>query len=168
MVVVDDRTCSVRLARFMLAFCVEESCGKCPPCRIGTSVLLELLTRVSEGTATSGDLVRIQSLGEHICRTSLCGLGQSAAKPVLTALRYFRDEFDAHVHDQRCPAGECHRLTDLTIDPVGCEGCGDCVVVCPEGVITGEIGSAHFIDPERCTRCGLCIPCCPYDAIETV
>ena len=86
----------------------------------------------------------------------------------MTALRFFREEFDAHVLDHRCPAGECHRLTDLRIDPVRCDGCGDCVVVCPENAITGEVGSDHVIDPERCSRCGLCIPCRPYDAIETV
>jgi ferredoxin len=168
MVVIDDRTCSVRLARFMLSFCVEESCGKCPPCRIGSSVLLELLTRICDGRGEPADLVNIKRLGEHVSRTSLCGLGQSAAKPVLTALRYFKDEFVAHVRDHRCPAGECHRMMDLVIDPVACEGCADCVAVCPERAISGELGTAHVIDPDRCSRCGLCIPCCPYDAIKTV
>jgi len=168
LVVVDDRTCSVRLARFMLAFCVEESCGKCPPCRIGTNVLLEILTRICDGRAKPGDLQRIEALGDHVCRTSLCGLGQSAPKPVLTALRHFRAEFDAHVLDHHCPAGECYRLMDLRIDSAKCEGCGDCIVLCPERAITGDIGSLHVIDVDSCSRCGLCIPCCPCDAIETV
>lgn len=168
LVVVDDRTCSVRLARFMLAFCVEESCGKCPPCRIGTRVLLGLLTRISEGQGRVGDLERIERLGEHVHRTSLCGLGQSAPKPVLAALRNFRSEFEAHLTRRSCPAGECYRLLDLCIDSGLCDGCGDCVVVCPERAIAGELGSSHSIDLDRCTRCGLCIPCCPYDAIETV
>ena len=168
LVVVDDRTCSVRLARYMLAFCVDESCGKCPPCRIGTRVLLGLLTRISDGEGEAGDLERIEVLGEHVRRTSLCGLGQSAPKPVLTALRNFRSEFEAHLDQRTCPAGECYRLLDLRIDGGLCDGCGDCAGVCPEGAISGEIGSLHLIDLDRCTRCGLCIPCCPYDAIETV
>jgi len=168
LVVVDDRTCGVRLARFMLAFCVEESCGKCPPCRIGTSVLLEILERICSGEAEAGDLERLEELGEHVSKTSLCGLGQSAPKPLLTALRYFRSEFDAHVMDHHCPAGECYRLMDLRIDPAACEGCGDCVAMCPDRAIRGDIGTAHVIDPESCSRCGLCIPCCPNDAIETV
>ena len=168
MVVVDDRTCSVRLARYMTAFCVEESCGKCPPCRIGTRTLLGLLERICDGRGVAGDLERLESLGRHISRTSLCGLGQSAPRPVLSAIRYFRDEFRAHLEDHRCPAGECSRLVDFHIDPSLCEGCGDCAVVCPEGAITGDLGQPYTIDTEGCSRCALCVPCCPYDAIETV
>ncbi len=168
LVVVDDRTCSVRLARYMTAFCVEESCGKCPPCRVGTRTLLGVLERICDGCGVPGDLERLESLGRHISRTSLCGLGQSAPKPVLSALRYFRDEFRAHLEDHRCPAGECARLVDFHIDPKLCEGCGDCGAVCPEGAISGDLGRPYLIDPESCSRCGLCVPCCPYDAIETV
>jgi NADP-reducing hydrogenase subunit HndC len=168
LVVVDDRTCSVRLARYMTAFCVEESCGKCPPCRIGTRVLLGLLERMCDGRGEPGDLERIESLGRHISRTSLCGLGQSAPQPVLSALACFRDEFRAHLEEHRCPAGQCSRLVDFRIDPVLCEGCGDCAVVCPEEAIAGDIGQPYVIDPAACSRCGLCVPSCPYDAIETV
>jgi NADP-reducing hydrogenase subunit HndC len=152
----------------MLDFCVKESCGKCPPCRIGTKVLLGLVTRLCEGDGQQGDLETIQRLGEHVQKTSLCGLGQSAPTPVLTALKHFRSEFEAHLEDRTCPARECCRLLDLRIDHGACEGCGDCVAVCPEQAISGELGADHFIDLERCTRCGLCIPSCPYDAIETV
>lgn len=168
LVIVDDRTCSVRLARYMTAFCVEESCGKCPPCRTGTRALLGLLERICEGRGEDGDLERIERLGKHISRTSLCGLGQSAPRPVLSALRYFRNEFRAHLEDHQCPAGECSRLLDFRIDPTRCEGCGDCTAVCPEAAITGELGKPHAIDRPACSRCGRCVPSCPYDAIETV
>jgi NADH:ubiquinone oxidoreductase subunit F (NADH-binding)/NAD-dependent dihydropyrimidine dehydrogenase PreA subunit len=168
LVVVDDRTCTVRLARYMTAFCVEESCGKCPPCRIGTRVLLELLDRICEGAGEPGDLERIEGLGRHIRKTSLCGLGQSAPKPVLSAIAHFREEFEAHLEAHQCPAGECPRLVDFRIDPISCEGCGDCAVICPEEAIRGELGRPYVIDPDRCSRCAVCMPCCPYDAIETV
>ena len=168
LVVVDDRTCSVRLARYMTEFCADESCGKCPPCRIGTRALLGLLERICEGRGTPGDLERIESLGRHINRTSLCSLGQSAPRPVLSALRWFRDEFRAHLEEHRCPAGECSRLVDFSIDPSRCEGCGDCVAVCSEGAISGVLGNPYTIDRQICTRCALCVPCCPYDAIDTV
>jgi NADP-reducing hydrogenase subunit HndC len=168
LVVIDEKTCSVRLARFMLDFCVQESCGKCPPCRIGTRVLLDVVTRICDGEGRPGDLEILERLGKHVQNSSLCGLGRSAPNPLLTALRHFRSEFEAHLVDRTCPAGECHRLLDLRIDPSACEGCGDCVSVCPDRAISGELGEEHVIDLDRCTRCGLCIPCCPYDAIETV
>jgi NADH:ubiquinone oxidoreductase subunit F (NADH-binding)/NADH:ubiquinone oxidoreductase subunit E/NAD-dependent dihydropyrimidine dehydrogenase PreA subunit len=168
LVIVDDRTCSVRLARYMTAFCVEESCGKCPPCRVGTRVLLGLLERICDGRGEPGDLERIESIGRHIRRTSLCGLGQSAPQPVLSALAWFRDEFRAHLEEHRCPSGQCSRLVDFRIDPAVCDGCGDCVAVCPEAAIAGDPGRPYVIDPEACSRCGVCVPSCPLDAIETV
>jgi NADH-quinone oxidoreductase subunit F len=168
LVVVDDRTCTVQLARYMTSFCVDESCGKCPPCRIGTRVLLGLLARICDGRGQPGDLERIERLGNHIVRTSLCGLGQSAPRPVLSALACFRDEFRAHIDEHRCQAGQCSRLVDFRVRPALCEGCGDCVATCPEGAIAGEAGRPYTIDLSACSRCGLCVPCCPCDAIETV
>jgi NADH:ubiquinone oxidoreductase subunit F (NADH-binding)/NADH:ubiquinone oxidoreductase subunit E/NAD-dependent dihydropyrimidine dehydrogenase PreA subunit len=168
LVIVDDRTCMVRLARYFLEFCVEESCGKCPPCRIGTKVLLNILARICEGQGEAGDIDRLVELGEHIRRTSLCGLGQAAPSPVLTAIRHFRGEFEAHVVDRSCPAGECHRLADIVIDAELCDGCGSCVEVCPVDAIVGREGETHSVDLERCTHCGECLSSCPTDAVRTV
>jgi Pyruvate/2-oxoacid:ferredoxin oxidoreductase delta subunit len=166
--VVDEGTCMVKLARYFLEFCVEESCGKCPPCRVGTKVMLDLLSRICEGSGEEGDIEQLVGLGEHVQRTSLCGLGQAAPNPVLTAVRHFREEFDAHVLEHRCPAGECHRLADFVIDEELCDGCAVCVAVCPVEAIRGAEGAIHVVDMKRCTRCGECLSCCPTDAVKTV
>jgi NADP-reducing hydrogenase subunit HndC len=168
LVVVDDTTCMVKLVRFLLEFCVEESCGKCPPCRIGTKVMLDLLSRICEGRAEGDEIDQLVELGEHIRSSSLCGLGQAAPNPLLTAVRHFRDEFEAHVVRHICPAGECHRLADFAIDGDRCDGCTLCVAVCPVGAIVGSEGAVHVVEMDRCTRCGECLSCCPTDAVKTV
>jgi NADP-reducing hydrogenase subunit HndC len=170
MVVMDESTCMVDQARFFLDFCVDETCGKCPPCRYGTKKLLETLEGITEGSGDVENLDELRSLGETMAATSLCGLGQSAANPVLSTLDYFEDEYREHIEDEHCSAGDCDFGTGdadaYEIDEVECVGCGQCVEVCPVDAITGETGEAHVIDPEVCIGCGQCVQACPIDAIE--
>jgi len=165
LVVLDDRTCMVDLARFFLNFTRNESCGKCSPCREGTQRMLELLTRICAGRGSMDDVARLEELAGVVKDTALCGLGQTAPNPVLSALRYFRDEFMAHVVDKTCPAGVCRALVVYHIDAALCKGCGLCVKACPAAAIAGERKEPHVIDSSRCQCCGACEAACPAGAV---
>jgi NADH-quinone oxidoreductase subunit F len=164
-VVMDDETCMVDIARFFLNFTQTESCGKCTYCRVGTRRMLEILTRICDGEGTMEDLDTLWELAEKVKTTALCGLGNTAPNPVLTTLKYFHDEYVAHVQDKTCPAKVCRALITYSIDPEACTGCGACVRACPVEAITGERKEVHEIDPELCTKCGSCYEVCTFDAI---
>ena len=166
LIVMDEDNCMVDIAKFFLEFTVDESCGKCAPCRIGTKRLLEMLTKVTDGKATLEDLDKIEELCYSIKNAALCGLGQTAPNPVLSTLRYFRDEYEAHVVEKRCPAGVCKALAKYVIDPVKCRGCSLCSRKCPVGAITGEIKSPFVINQDKCIKCGACQSTCKFDAIS--
>ncbi len=166
LIVMDEDNCMVDIAKFFLEFTVDESCGKCTPCRVGTRRLLEMLDKVTKGKATMEDLDKIESLCYYIKENSLCGLGQTAPNPVLSTLRYFRDEYIAHIVDKRCPAGVCKDLLQYVIDPAKCRGCTLCSRVCPAGAISGEVKTPHRIDPAKCVKCGACMEKCKFGAIS--
>jgi NADH-quinone oxidoreductase subunit F len=168
LVVMDDHTCMVEVARFFMDFTQRESCGKCIPCREGTSRMLEILERIVAGQGTEEDLNLLEELAVTVKETSLCGLGQTAPNPVLSTLRHFRTEYLAHVRDKRCPAGVCRALRRLVINPEKCRGCGRCARVCPAGAISGQVKSPFTIDLKRCLRCGACRESCTFHAIEEV
>ncbi len=165
LIVMDENTCMVDLARFFLDFTVDESCGKCTPCRIGTKRLLEILDKIISGNGELEDLDRLEELANYIKSASLCGLGQTAPNPVLSTLRYFRDEYIAHIVDKKCPAGVCKSLLQYKIDPVKCKGCTACARKCPVNAISGTVKQPHTIDPAKCIKCGACIATCKFDAI---
>ena len=165
LIVMDEDNCMVDIAKFFLEFTVDESCGKCTPCRIGTRRLLEILDRITKGNGTLEDLDRMELLCHSIKNASLCGLGQTAPNPVLSTLRYFRDEYIAHVVDKKCPAGVCKELTNYEIIPEKCKGCSACARKCPVGAISGEIKSPFTIDKTKCIKCGACVETCKFGAI---
>ena len=165
LIVMDEDNCMVDIAKFFLEFTVDESCGKCTPCRIGTKRLLEMLTKITEGKATMEDLDKLEELCYSIKASSLCGLGQTAPNPVLSTLRYFRDEYEAHVRDKVCPAGVCKALSKYIIDPEKCKGCSLCSRQCPVGAISGEVRSPFTIDQDKCIKCGACMSSCKFNAI---
>ncbi len=165
LIVMDEDTCMVDIARFFLDFTVDESCGKCTPCRIGTKRLLEYLDKIIEGKATLEDLDTLEELCYHIKKASLCGLGQTAPNPVVSTLRYFRDEYIAHIVDKKCPAGVCKSLLSFEIIPEKCKGCSACSRVCPADAISGVIKQPFVIDKDKCLKCGACIEKCKFGAI---
>lgn len=167
LIVMDDSKCMVDIAKFFLEFTVDESCGKCPPCRIGTKRMLEILTRITEGKGKDGDIEKLERLASNIKKASLCGLGQTAPNPVLSTLKYFRDEYEAHIYHKKCPAGVCKALTQVHIDEEKCKKCGICAKNCPVGAIEGQVGKVTFkINQDKCIKCGVCITKCPFKAIS--
>ena len=166
LVVVDEDTCMVDMARFFLEFTQRESCGKCIPCREGTKKMLDILIRITEGKGREEDIENLIYLGTQIKTASLCGLGQTAPNPVLTTLRYFRHEYEAHIREKRCPAGACKALITIKIDPAKCVGCTKCTKACPVNAIAGTVKQPHVIDQDKCIKCGACVEVCPFKAID--
>ncbi len=165
MVVMDEDTCMVDVAKYFLSFCKFESCGKCTACREGIKRMSEMLTDITEGRGQNDTLDRLQQLAQVVADASLCGLGQTAPNPVLTTLKYFRAEYEAHIYEGRCPAGVCSPLVTYGIEAAACNGCGLCARECPEGAIAGERRQAHIIDTARCIKCGACRRACRFGAI---
>ncbi|MBR2498486.1 MAG: NADH-quinone oxidoreductase subunit NuoF [Clostridia bacterium] len=168
LVVMDKKTCMVEVARFFMDFTQKESCGKCVPCREGTKRMLEILNRIVDGKGEDGDIELLKELGETISKTALCGLGKTAAGPVLSTIKYFEDEYRAHIYDKKCPAGACQKLKTITIDPELCKGCSKCARNCPVSAIKGEIKKPFTIDQKLCIKCGACLSNCPFKAIKEV
>ncbi|HOM57446.1 MAG TPA: NADH-ubiquinone oxidoreductase-F iron-sulfur binding region domain-containing protein, partial [Candidatus Latescibacteria bacterium] len=168
MVFMDEDTCMVDVAKFFLQFSVDESCGKCTPCREGNRVMYEILERITNGEGEEGDIERLETLGQSIIDSSLCGLGQTSPQPVLSTIRFFRDEYEAHIREKRCPAKVCRSLIRYHIDESKCVGCTACARVCPVAAISGSLRKPHRIDPEICTRCGSCIEVCRFGAISKI
>ena len=165
LIVMDEDTCMVDIAKFFLEFTVDESCGKCTPCRIGTRRMLEILEKITKGQATMEDLDKLEELCSHLQSNSLCALGQTAPNPVISTLRYFRDEYIAHIVDKKCPAGVCKDLLQYKIDPDKCKGCTLCARTCPADAIIGKVKEVHMINPEKCLKCGACMEKCRFGAI---
>ena len=165
LIVMDDTSCMVDIAKFFLEFTVDESCGKCTPCRVGTRRLLEILNKITEGKGTLEDLDKLEALCYYIKENSLCGLGQTAPNPVLSTLKNFREEYEAHVVDKKCPAGVCKNLVQIKIVPDKCKGCTLCARNCPVNAISGKVKEVHEIDQEKCIKCGVCLDNCKFGAI---
>ncbi len=168
LIVMDEDTCMVDLARFFLDFTQEESCGKCTPCRIGTKRMLEILNKITAGNGEPGDIKKLEELAMAIKDSSFCGLGKAAPNPVLSTLRFYRDEYEAHIFDKKCPAGICRDLLSIKINNEICRSCGICKRTCPVNAVSGDRNILYAIDQETCNRCGLCIESCPFDAIKKI
>ncbi|MCL1816419.1 MAG: 4Fe-4S binding protein, partial [Clostridiales bacterium] len=164
LIVMDDSKCMVGIAKFFMQFMVEESCGKCAPCRLGLVRIYEALARITDGTGTLDDLRELEELAEMVSSLSFCALGQSAPNPLKTTLRYFKDEYLAHINEKRCPAGECEKLLNYAINDL-CIGCRKCVKACPVAAISGKIKEKHTIDTAKCIKCGACVESCAVKAI---
>ncbi len=168
LVVMDDKTCMVEVARFFMNFTQNESCGKCVPCREGTKRMLEILERIVDGQGKDGDIEMLEELGNTVTAAALCGLGKTAAGPVLSTIKNFRSEYEAHIYDKKCPAGACQKLKSIVIDPELCKGCSKCARNCPVNAISGEIKKPFTIDQSKCIKCGACLSNCPFKAIKEV
>ncbi len=168
LIVMDEDNCMVDIAKFFLEFTVDESCGKCPPCRIGTKRMHEILERITEGKGEPGDIEKLEVLAKNIKASALCGLGQTAPNPILSTLKYFRDEYEAHVFEKRCPSGVCKSMLKYTIDASKCKSCGLCTKVCPMNCISGEKKVPYVIDQDKCAKCGACMEKCPFKAIAKI
>ncbi|MGI5830858.1 MAG: NADH-ubiquinone oxidoreductase-F iron-sulfur binding region domain-containing protein [Bradymonadia bacterium] len=166
LIAMDENTCLVDTARYFMEFGQDESCGHCLPCRVGTKRILEILQRIVRGKGVAEDIETLSTLSKTICDTAMCGLGQTAPNPVLTTLKYFRDEYEAHIHDKRCPAHVCTALKRYLIDEKACVGCTICAKNCPTNAISGSVKKPHFIDQEACIRCGVCMEKCKFNAIS--
>ncbi|HAU32232.1 MAG TPA: NADH-quinone oxidoreductase subunit F [Desulfotomaculum sp.] len=166
MIIMDDRTCMVDVARYFLMFLEEESCGKCTPCREGILQMREILDRITQGLGEESDLETLEQMSQAITDGALCALGSTAPNPVMSTIRFFRDEYEAHIRDKRCPAGSCKDLISYSINQATCTGCGACLRACGTNAITGEKKKPHRIDPEKCIKCGACIETCKFNAVE--
>lgn len=162
----DEDNCMVDIAKFFLEFTVDESCGKCTPCRVGTKRLYEMLDKITKGNGSLEDLDKLEDLCKYIKENALCGLGQSAPNPVLSTIRFFKDEYIAHVVDKKCPAGVCKALLSYVVDANLCKGCTLCARSCPNGAISGKVKEAHVIDQDKCIKCGVCKDKCRFGAIS--
>jgi len=165
MIVMDEDNCMVDIARFFMDFIVDESCGKCTPCREGTKRMLEILERITEGKGEEGDIDKLENLAKNIKNSALCGLGQTAPNPVLSTIKYFRNEYEAHIKDKKCPAGVCKELLNYFIIADKCKGCGICAKNCPQQCISGQPKTPYTIDSNKCIKCGVCMQKCPFKAI---
>ncbi|MBR6733142.1 MAG: NADH-quinone oxidoreductase subunit NuoF [Kiritimatiellae bacterium] len=166
LIVMDETDCVVDIAKFYLDFTVDESCGKCAPCRIGGRKLLNYLNKITDGRGTEDDIVQMQNISDAMCKASLCGLGQTASNPVKSTLRYFMDEYMEHIRDKKCRSGKCSKLISYTIDPAKCKGCTACARKCPAGAISGAVKTPHVIDQSKCIKCGACEATCKFGAIS--
>ena len=166
LVVMDSNTCMVEVARFFMNFTQNESCGKCVPCREGTKRMLEILERIVAGEGREGDIELLLELADTISHTALCGLGKSAANPVVSTIKNFRDEYEAHIKEKRCPAGACEKLKKIWIDPDLCKGCSKCARQCPVDAISGKVKEPFVIDSAKCIKCGACISACAFHAVK--